>query len=356
MTETHERRMVIGTRGSKLALWQAHHVASCMEKAVPGTAPEVRVIHTTGDKITDVALSKIGDKGLFTKELERALAAGEVDFCVHSMKDVPTVLPEGLDLAAMLERADVRDVLVAAPGTTFDSLPAGARVGTGALRRRAQLESLRDDLAYVEVRGNLDTRIKRAMDEGGDLDAIVLASAGIVRMGWEENIAEYFEPERMVPAVGQGAIGVEIRADDEEAQRICALIGDRHTSFCVEAERHIMRVLEGGCQVPIGAYARFSGTSLVIDALVSSLDGRTVVHSHREASGFGHRGRASAAQDATRQEASEASASKSAGRNVELAQTVVDDLIAQGAVAILDEVRAANDAAGICGIDAGDAR
>ena len=175
-------RMRIGTRGSKLALWQAHHVADLLRAASPGMDVSVEVVKTKGDRILGVALSKIGDKGLFTKELEQALFDGRVDVCVHSMKDVPTALPEGLALAGCLIRADARDVLVAASGTTFAGLPAGSRVGTGALRRLSQLRAVRDDLDYVEVRGNLDTRIAKVRD--GALDAVVLAAAGIERMGW----------------------------------------------------------------------------------------------------------------------------------------------------------------------------
>lgn len=320
-------RLVIGTRGSKLALWQAEHVAARLRAARPELDVTVEVIKTKGDKILDVALSKIGDKGLFTKELEQALFDGRVDVCVHSMKDVPTVLPEGLTLAGCLPRADAYDVLVAPQGTTFANLPSGARVGTGALRRLSQLRALRDDLDYVEVRGNLDTRINKVHE--GALDAIVLASAGIHRMGWEREIAATFSVDEMVPAVGQGAIGLEIRADDRRTAEFCALTCCPVTTACVAAERHVMRALDGGCQVPIGAYARFEGAQLVLDAFVGRLDGTLLLKSHL------------AEPLAAPRTAAEEPAVRSAA--CALAQRAVDELVAAGARTVLDEVRATGD-------------
>lgn len=266
--------LVIGTRGSKLALWQAEHIKGMVE-AITGLPVRLKVIKTTGDKILDVPLAKVGGKGLFTKELEVALMAGEVDMCVHSMKDVPTELPEGLFIAAMPERVDPRDVIVSGKGYTLDTLPQGARVGTSSLRRVAQVRHLRPDVEIVDVRGNLDTRMRKA--EEGQVDAVILAAAGITRMGWADRITHYVEPEQMISAVGQGAIGVEIREDDEEMRHVMERIGHPETMECVTAERVVMRRLEGGCQVPIGAYARIEGATMVMDAMVGSLDGSTIV-------------------------------------------------------------------------------
>ncbi|MBC7266790.1 MAG: hydroxymethylbilane synthase [Coriobacteriia bacterium] len=271
--------LVIGTRGSKLALWQAEHIKGMVEE-ITGLPVRLKVIKTTGDKILDVPLAKVGGKGLFTKELEVALMAGEVDMCVHSMKDVPTELPEGLFIAAMPERVDPRDVIVSGAGYTLDTLPEGARVGTSSLRRVAQVRNLRPDVEIVDVRGNLDTRMRKA--EEGVVDAVILAAAGITRMGWADRITHYIEPEQMISAVGQGAIGVEIREDDEDMRHLMERIGHPETMECVTAERVVMRRLEGGCQVPIGAYARIEGATMVMDAMVGSLDGSTIVRRHLE--------------------------------------------------------------------------
>ncbi|MBU5405783.1 hydroxymethylbilane synthase [Paraeggerthella hongkongensis] len=317
----------IGSRGSELALWQAHYVADRLRLVRPDIQVEIEVVKTKGDRVLDVALSKIGDKGLFTKELEQALLDGRVDVCVHSMKDVPTVLPEGLVLAGCLERADARDALVAVPGATFASLPSGARVGTGALRRLAQLRAVRDDLEYMEVRGNLDTRIAKVRD--GSLDAIVLAAAGIKRMGWEREIVEAFPVDVVVPAVGQGAIGLEIRADDEAVARVCALVCDAVTNVCVTAERCVMRALDGGCQVPLGAYARFEGPELVLDAFAGRLDGTLALRS---------RLRTKLSQPGCLVETEQAVREARA-----LALAAVEDLESLGARAVLDEARVAGD-------------
>jgi len=204
--------LVIGTRGSKLALWQSEYVRGKLEE-VTGLPVRLKVIKTTGDKILDVPLAKVGGKGLFTKELEVELLAGTVDLCVHSMKDVPTELPGGCAIAAMPERVDPRDVIVSGAGYDIITLPQGARLGTSSLRRRSQVVHLRPDLEIVDVRGNLDTRMRKAED--GELDAVILAAAGITRMGWGDRITSYVPVTQMVPAVGQGAIGIEIREDDE---------------------------------------------------------------------------------------------------------------------------------------------
>ena len=268
------RELVIGTRGSKLALWQSEYIKAKIE-ALTGLPVTLKIIKTTGDKILDVPLAKVGGKGLFTKELEVELMAGAVDLCVHSMKDVPTELPDGLVIAAMPERVDPRDVLVSGAGYDLTTLPEGGRVGTSSLRRVAQVRALRPDVEIVDVRGNLDTRMRKAED--GEVDAVILAAAGITRMGWAERITSYIPTTQMVSAVGQGAIGIEIREDDEFMLHVMERIGHPETMECVTAERVVMRRLEGGCQVPIGAYARYEDDTLTMDAVVGSVDGTHIV-------------------------------------------------------------------------------
>jgi len=267
--------LVIGTRGSKLALWQSEYIKAKVEE-ITGLTVSLKIIKTTGDKILDVPLAKVGGKGLFTKELEVELLAGTVDLCVHSMKDVPTELPDGLVIAAMPERVDPRDAIVSG-GAGYDlvTLPPGARVGTSSLRRVAQVRALRPDVEIVDIRGNLDTRMRKA--ETGEVDAVILASAGITRMGWADRISHYIPTEQMVSAVGQGAIGIEIREDDEFMLHVMERIGHPETMECVTAERVVMSKLEGGCQVPIGAYARYEDGTLTIDAMVGSVDGTEIV-------------------------------------------------------------------------------
>ena len=272
-------KLTIGTRGSKLALWQAEYIRARVE-GITGLPVCIKIIKTTGDKILDVPLAKVGAKGLFTKEIEVALASGEVDLAVHSMKDVPTELPEGLVIAAMPERVDPRDAIVSGAGYTLDTLPRGGRVGTSSLRRVAQVRALRPDVEIVDVRGNLDTRMRKA--ETGEVDAVILAAAGITRMGWAERITHYIPTDEMVSAVGQGAIGVEIREDDEFMQGVCAELSDADTMTCVRAERVVMRTLEGGCQVPIGAFARIVEGKLALDAVVGSIDGTTILRARFE--------------------------------------------------------------------------
>ena len=267
--------LTIGTRGSKLALWQSEYIKAKVEE-ITGLPVSLKVIKTTGDKILDVPLAKVGGKGLFTKELEVELMAGTVDLCVHSMKDVPTALPDGCIIAAMPERVDPRDVIVSGPGGyDLNTLPRSARMGTSSLRRVAQVRALRPDLEIVDVRGNLDTRMRKA--EEGEVDAVILASAGITRMGWADRISHYIPAEQMISAVGQGAIGIEIRDDDEFMLHVMERIGHPETMECVTAERVVMRMLEGGCQVPIGAYARYEEGTLTMDAMVGSVDGTRIV-------------------------------------------------------------------------------
>jgi hydroxymethylbilane synthase len=278
VAESREK-FVIGTRGSKLALWQSEYIKGLVEE-ITGLPVELKIIKTTGDKILDVPLAKVGGKGLFTKELEVELLAGTVDLCVHSMKDVPTELPDGLGIAAMPPRVDPRDALVSGAGYTLESLPQGAKVGTSSLRRIAQVRALRPDVQIVDVRGNLDTRMRKA--ENGEVDVVILASAGITRMGWADRITGYIPTEQMVSAVGQGAIGIEIREDDAVMADVMDQIGHGPTMLCVTAERVVMNKLEGGCQVPIGAYAQLDGDTLVMDAVVGSVAGDRILRAHLE--------------------------------------------------------------------------
>jgi hydroxymethylbilane synthase len=273
-------RIRIGTRGSRLALWQAEQVAERTRALLPGAECELVVIKTQGDKILDVALSRIGDKGLFTKELEQALAAGTVDMAVHSLKDLPTTLPEGMALGAVLERENPCDVLLSAAGLTLGALPVGARVGTSSLRRASQLRHLRPDLEVVSIRGNVETRVARV--HAGEVDAAVLAYAGVARMGMLSEVSEVLAPELVLPAVGQGAIAVEIRRDDQEMSALAPLLNHQRTACEVAAERAYLRALEGGCQVPLGCLARCSGDRLVLQGMVGSLDGSRLLRENVE--------------------------------------------------------------------------
>ncbi len=245
MTSTD--KLILGSRGSQLALWQARHIAARLEAL--GVATEIRIIRTTGDRITDVPLAKVGTKGLFTKEIEEALLAGEIDVAVHSLKDLPTVTPEGLEIAAIPEREDARDALL---GKTFEQLSAGMKVGTSSLRRAAQLRNLVPGIVVEDLRGNLDTRVRKL--EEGQYDAIVLAAAGLSRLGWQEKIADRLEPTMVCPAAGQGALAIETR-DHGMALEVCRKLDHAPTRAAVVAERALLGALGGGCQVPIGAYA-----------------------------------------------------------------------------------------------------
>ena len=261
--------LTIGSRGSQLALWQARWIQARL--AALGHESRIEIIHTTGDRITDVPLAKVGTKGLFTKEIEEALLRGDIDVAVHSMKDMPTETPSGLTIAAVPEREDARDAMV---GMRLDELPARAKVGTSSLRRTAQLRALRPDLAIDSIRGNVDTRLRKL--EERNFDAIVLAAAGLRRLGLESRIAEALDPAVMCPAAGQGALAVETR-NDGEAHEICRRLDHSETRAAVTAERAVLAELGGGCQVPIGAHARIEGEVLHIDAIVVSPDGDQVV-------------------------------------------------------------------------------
>jgi hydroxymethylbilane synthase len=262
--------LTIGSRGSQLALWQANWIQTRLETM--GERCQIEIIKTTGDKITDVALSQVGSKGLFTKEIEEALLAGAIDLAVHSLKDMPTDLPAGLTLAAIPEREDPRDALI---GRALEDLAPGARVGTGSLRRTAQLRARRPDLQIEDIRGNVDTRLRK-LDEGR-YDAIVLASAGLRRLGLDNRITEVFNPSVMCPAVGQGALAVETRDDGGDAFHIAKRLEHPPSRLAVTAERAVLAALGGGCQAPIGCHAYLDGETLIVVAAVVSPDGAQVV-------------------------------------------------------------------------------
>jgi hydroxymethylbilane synthase len=270
-----KREIRVGTRGSQLALWQANWVKSSIEERYAGTTVELVKIKTTGDKILDVPLAQVGGKGLFVKEIEEALLDGRVDLAVHSMKDVPTEFPEGLHLAYITEREDPRDIVISRNGTPLFDLPKGAKIGTASLRRQAQILKRRPDFEIVQLRGNLDTRIRKLTET--DMDAIILAGAGIKRLGWAEKITEYLEPEVMLPAIGQGALGIETRIDDKEINKLTAFFNHHVTSVAVRAERALLKRLEGGCQVPIAAYGTVDRGRLNLAGLVASTDGAQII-------------------------------------------------------------------------------
>ncbi len=269
------RELVIGTRGSKLALWQAEWVHARLRQLEPGLAVSLKRIKTTGDKILDTPLATIGGKGLFVKEIEDALLRGEIDLAVHSMKDVPTHLPAGLEILSIPEREDPRDVLISRNGVTLKQLEAGSRIGTSSLRRQAQLLNVRPDLSIQILRGNLDTRLRKL--EAGEYDGIILAAAGLRRLGWTDRVTEYLSPEVCLPAIGQGALALEGRADDPFVRDAAARLEHRPTRIAVTAERALLERLEGGCQVPIAAYATIAGDRLTMSALVAGVNGRRLV-------------------------------------------------------------------------------
>jgi hydroxymethylbilane synthase len=325
-------KIVIGTRSSKLALWQAEFVKSALQRSVPGLEVVLNKIKTTGDKILDVPLAKVGGKGLFVKEIEEALLRGEADIAVHSMKDVPSEFPEGLHLPVICEREDPRDALISGlklalpeeekhAGSSIYRLPKCARIGTSSLRRSCQLLALRQDLQIGQLRGNLETRLRK-LDEGL-FDAIILASAGVKRLGLKDRISELLPYEISLPAVGQGAVGIECRAADTAVNELIAPLNHPETFICVSAERAFLKRLEGGCQVPIAAHARLTGREggihgfdgkILLDGLVGSVSGDRII-----------RGR------------TEGTPSESEDMGVRLAE----DLLARGAREILEEVYAA---------------
>ncbi len=270
-------RLRIGARASALARWQAEWVRA--QLAEQGVAAELVLVRTTGDRDAQTPLRALGSKGIFIKELEDALLEGRVDLAVHSMKDVPTELPAGLLIPAILRRDDVRDALVSRAGMAFEDLAPGARVGTGSLRRQAQLRHYRGDLEMRDIRGNVETRLAKL--DRGDYDAIVLAKAGLDRLGFGERISETLHTDICLPAAGQGAIGIEARAGDEEVLRMLAPMNHIETRIAVDAERAVLAAIEGGCQVPAGIWARIEAREFVIEACVLSADGGESVRVRR---------------------------------------------------------------------------
>jgi hydroxymethylbilane synthase len=299
----------IATRKSPLALWQANHVRDELLARNPDLQVELLTMTTQGDKILDTPLAKVGGKGLFVKELELGMLEGRADFAVHSMKDVPVEFPEGLGLAAVLPREDPRDALISNEFSSIDALPQGARVGTSSLRRQCQLRARRPDLEVLDLRGNVNTRLKKLDD--GDYDAILLAAAGVKRMGWEKRITELLVPEQFITSIGQGAIGIEIRSDDDRVRTLVGELNDTQTAIRVAAERALNEALQGGCQVPIAGYAEISHGVILLRALVGRPDGGQLVQGVISGK----------PEDAE-----------------ELGQVLADDLLSRGAREILAEV------------------
>ncbi|MGA8867314.1 MAG: hydroxymethylbilane synthase [Candidatus Sulfotelmatobacter sp.] len=271
-------RLRIGSRGSQLALWQANHISALLQ--AHGHEVEIEIIHTTGDKITDVALAMVGTKGMFTKEIEEALAAGRVDLAVHSLKDLPTQLPPGFEIAAITERQDPRDAFCSRHYAKIEDLPRKARVGTSSLRRQAQLKALRPDLDIQPLRGNVDTRLRKL--EQSEYDAIILASAGLNRLGKTELIKQIIPAEIMCPAAGQGALGIEIRQGDATTLELLAFLNDASARAATTCERSLLNSLGGGCQVPIGAFAETSNGKLHLESIVADPDGSKLLRDSRD--------------------------------------------------------------------------
>jgi len=270
-----ERKFIIGSRGSDLALWQTNFTKTALEKYFPQATFEIRIIKTKGDAVLDTALSKIGDKGLFTKEIEHALIAKEIDLAVHSLKDLPTTQPEGLKIGSVSKRETPNDIFISKNYSSLEDLPKNAKVATGSLRRKSQLLVFRPDLEIVEIRGNVPTRIKRFLES--DLDGMILAYAGVHRLGLDEHISQIIPTEILLPAVGQGVMAIEIREDDLEIAEMLEKLNDAETNACITAERAFLRRLEGGCQVPIGANAVLENGEIVLRGFVGSLDGARVI-------------------------------------------------------------------------------
>ena len=269
----------IATRKSPLAMWQAEHVKAALEAAHPGIEVELLGMTTKGDRILDTPLAKIGGKGLFIKELEVGMLEGTADIAVHSMKDVPVEFPEGLELAVIMEREDPRDAFVSNNFDSIDALPEGATVGTASLRRQCQLQARRPDLKITPLRGNVNTRLAKL--DNGDYDAIILAAAGLIRLGFRERIRAFIEPEESLPAIGQGAIGIECRSDDERIKSLIAPLHHSGTSTRLAAERAMNERLNGGCQVPIAGHATLDGDTLTIQGLVGEPDGSRIIRANR---------------------------------------------------------------------------
>lgn len=268
-------RIIIGTRASKLALWQAEWVAARLRSLQPGLDVAIQCIATKGDVVSNVPLPEIGDKGLFTREIEAALRANEIQLAVHSLKDLPTEMPPGLTISAITEREDVRDILISRLGPGLSDLPPRARLGTSSTRRAAQILAYRPDLQIVNLRGNVDTRLRKAVT--GEYDAIVIAAAGLLRLGLTDRITEYLSLDVMLPAVGQGALAVQAREDDTRTLHLLAGLDHAPTRVATTAERAFLRRMGGGCHVPIAAYGEASGDALRLRGLVATPDGARVV-------------------------------------------------------------------------------
>lgn len=272
-------RLVIATRKSPLALWQAEHVAGRLRQLHPGLEVTLLPMSTQGDRILDTPLAKIGGKGLFVKELEQGLLSGAADIAVHSMKDVPVSLPEGLHLGAILEREDPRDAFVSVHFQRLEALPLNARLGTASLRRQAQIAADRPDLQILSLRGNVNTRLKKLAS--GEFDAIILAASGLMRLGMDQEIRSRLTPEQSLPAIGQGALGIECRVDDDRINALIAPLIHQATSICVRAERAMNTRLMGGCQVPIAGYAELDAHGLRMRGLVAEVDGSRIIRAER---------------------------------------------------------------------------
>lgn len=272
--------LIIGTRQSLLAMWQSNYIAGRLREEYPGCEVTLKKIVTKGDRILDVPLAKIGGKGLFTKEIEQELLDGTIDLAVHSLKDMPTVLPEGLCLTAITERANAGDAFVSNKYSSIEELPEGSVLGTSSLRRRAQLLARRPDLKIVDLRGNVDTRLKK-LDEG-QMDAIILAAAGLTRLGYADRIKEIIPQSYCLPAVGQGALAIECRTDNFKVRQMLDFLNDTATKQATDAERAFLGLLEGGCQVPIGVHAEVNEGRIAMEAVIASLDGSTVLRDTAE--------------------------------------------------------------------------
>jgi hydroxymethylbilane synthase len=271
-------KLKIGSRGSQLALWQANHVATLLRDQ--GHTVEIEVIKTTGDKITSVALAKVGTKGMFTKEIEDALHDHRVDLAVHSLKDVPTDLADEFELAAIMKREDPRDAFISVNFSSLEELPQGAKVGTSSLRRQCQLKAVRPDLEVFPLRGNVDTRLRKL--ESGEYDAIILAAAGVHRLGLDQHVRSRISADIMCPAVGQGALAIEIRRGDQQTKTLLAFLDDADTHAAIECERALLGSMGGGCQVPIGAYAEKRADRLFLRAMVGRPDGSEILREQAE--------------------------------------------------------------------------
>ncbi len=270
-----KKKVRLGTRGSQLALWQANWVKGEIERRHPAVEVELIRIKTSGDMILDVPLAQVGGKGLFVKEIEEALLDGRIDLAVHSMKDVPVLFPEGLGVRIITAREDLRDAFISADGRKLGELPRGARVGTSSLRRKAQLLHSRPDLEIISIRGNVETRMRKIKDLS--LAGVILAAAGLKRLGFAERITEYLPVDLSLPAIGQGALGLETRLADRETEELAAHLDDPRTNLAVSAERAFLKRLEGGCQVPIAAHGAVEGAGIRLEGMVASVDGRRLI-------------------------------------------------------------------------------